>query len=58
MLKTLYETFKNLYSDLLQKSPSLASDHALAQEQEIYEQSSKLTYRNVRTSLVLIRVSC
>ncbi|KAI5124909.1 hypothetical protein M0805_007337 [Coniferiporia weirii] len=52
MLKTLYETFANLYSNILVNNPSLASEHALLQEQEVYEKSTKLTYRNAVISSV------
>lgn len=48
MLKTLYEAFASLYAEILSKSPTLASEHALGQEQEVYDKSTKLTYRNVR----------
>lgn len=47
MLKILYETFAALYSEILSNNPTLASEHALAQEQEVYDKSTKLTYRNV-----------
>ena len=47
MLKTLYETFATLYSEIVSNNPTLASEHALAQEQEVYSGSTKLTYRNV-----------
>lgn len=46
MLKTLYEHFAVLYSSISPLSPSLAADHALKQEEEVYKKSSKLTYRN------------
>ncbi|KAG5725008.1 RNA exonuclease 3 [Termitomyces sp. T112] len=46
MLKTLYDHFVVLYHSVLPKHPSLASEHALKQEEEIYKKSSKLTYRN------------
>lgn len=47
MIKTLYEHFVTLYTDILPNDPNLAAEHALAQEQEVYSNSSKLTYRNV-----------
>lgn len=47
MLKTLYEHFIVLYESLLSKNPTLASEHALRQEEEVYKKSTKLTYRNV-----------
>ncbi|KAG5648975.1 hypothetical protein DXG03_000324 [Asterophora parasitica] len=46
MLKTLYDHFLVLYHPILPKSPTIAADHALAQEEEVYKKSSKLTYRN------------
>ena len=47
MLKTLYEHFVVLYEKILPSNPTLASEHALKQEQEVYEKVNKLTYRNV-----------
>ncbi|KAH9482740.1 RNA exonuclease 1-like protein [Psilocybe cubensis] len=46
MLKTLYEHFVILYKSILSTNPSLASEHALRQEDEVYKKSTKLTYRN------------
>ncbi|KAF8205066.1 ribonuclease H-like domain-containing protein [Pholiota molesta] len=46
MLQSLYNQFVILYECLLPSNPSLASAHALKQEQEIYAKSTKLTYRN------------
>ncbi|KAF8076496.1 ribonuclease H-like domain-containing protein [Lyophyllum atratum] len=46
MLKTLYDHFVILYHSILPKSPTIASEHALKQEDEVYKKSSKLTYRN------------
>ncbi|PPQ68000.1 hypothetical protein CVT26_007363 [Gymnopilus dilepis] len=46
MLKTLYDHFVVLYRAILPSNPSLASDHALKQEEEVYKKSTKLTYRN------------
>ncbi|KAK7060573.1 RNA exonuclease 3 [Paramarasmius palmivorus] len=46
MLKTLYEHFLTLYERILPNNPTLASEHALKQEEEIYSKSSKFTYRN------------
>lgn len=48
MLKNLYEHFVVLYKDILAQNPSLASEHALKQEEEVYDKSTKLTYRHVR----------
>lgn len=53
MLKTLYEHFLVLYHSISSLSPSLAADHALRQEEEVYKKSSKLTYRNVKLCLAL-----
>lgn len=47
MLTTLYEHFRNLYELLLPTNPSLAGEHALEQELDVYNKSSKFTYRNV-----------
>ncbi|EIW82112.1 ribonuclease H-like protein [Coniophora puteana RWD-64-598 SS2] len=46
MLKSLYEHFKVLYASILHANPTLASEHALRQEEEVYRTSTKLTYRN------------
>lgn len=46
MLKTLYDHFLVLYHTLLPANPSIAADHALKQENEIHQKSSKHTYRN------------
>jgi len=46
MLKTLYDHFVVLYKAILPDNPSLASEHALKQEEDIYKISTKLTYRN------------
>ncbi|TFK75814.1 hypothetical protein BDN72DRAFT_831251 [Pluteus cervinus] len=45
LLKTLYDHFAVLYSVILPTNPTLAAEHALRQEEEIYELSTKLTYR-------------
>ena len=47
MLKTLYDHFAVLYHKILPSNPSLAADHALKQEEEVYKKSTKTTYRNV-----------
>jgi hypothetical protein len=47
MLKTLYDHFVVLYHKILPLNPSLAADHALKQEAEVYQKSTKTTYRNV-----------
>ncbi|KAI6047403.1 ribonuclease H-like protein [Pisolithus marmoratus] len=46
MLKSLYDHFVVLYEAILPSNPILASEHALRQEEEIYNKSTKLTYRN------------
>ena len=52
MLKSLYDHFIVLYNAVLPQNPSLASEHALRQEQEIYERTTKSTYRNVIISVL------
>ncbi|KAI0719584.1 Rexo1 protein [Cerioporus squamosus] len=52
MLKTLYDHFVVLYEKLSPSNPTLASEHALRQEEEVYQKSSKLTYRNAMISSV------
>ncbi|KAF9055430.1 ribonuclease H-like protein [Hymenopellis radicata] len=46
MLKTLYDHFVVLYNAILPTNPTLASEHALKQEEEIYQAASKQSYRN------------
>ncbi|KAK1236481.1 RNA exonuclease 3 [Marasmius sp. AFHP31] len=46
MLKTLYDHFVVLYERVLPNNPSLASEHALKQEEEVYSKSGKTTYRH------------
>jgi RNA exonuclease 1 len=53
MLKSLYDHYLVLYQNILTANPTLASDHALKQEEEVYKKSSKLTYRNVCQHLLL-----
>lgn len=48
MLKSLYDHFAVLYAAILPANPTLASEHALRQEEEVYQKSNKITYRNVR----------
>ncbi|EAU84868.2 Rexo1 protein [Coprinopsis cinerea okayama7 len=45
MLKTLFDTFKTLYEHMLSSYPTLAAEHALKQEEEVYGKSTKQTYR-------------
>jgi RNA exonuclease 1 len=47
MLKSLYDHFAVLYRKILPTNPTIASEHSLRQEQEVYDKSNKLTYRNV-----------
>ncbi|KAF9247301.1 ribonuclease H-like protein [Melanogaster broomeanus] len=46
MLKSLYDHFVILYESILPTNPTLASEHSLRQEEEVYKKSTKLTYRN------------
>jgi len=52
MIKTLYEHYKVLYEDILPQNASIAAEHTLKQEQEVYEGSTKLTYRNAVLSSI------
>ncbi len=54
MLKSIYDHFVVLYNSVLPQNPSLASDHALRQEEEIYERTTKATYRNVILSRLVL----
>ncbi|KAJ7228576.1 ribonuclease H-like domain-containing protein [Mycena pura] len=45
MLKTIYDHLVVLYDAILPMNPSLASEHALRQEEEVYNKSNKQTYR-------------
>jgi RNA exonuclease 1 len=47
MVKNLYDHFVVLYDTIVSTNPGLASEHALRQEDEVYNKSTKLTYRNV-----------
>lgn len=53
MVKTLYEHFKVLYAKILASNPSIAAEHTLRQEEEVYQKSTKLTYRNVWNALFI-----
>jgi len=55
MLKTLYDHFVVLYHKILPLNPSLAADHALKQEAEVYQKSTKTTYRIVCSRFNLLR---
>lgn len=50
MVKTLYEHFVTLYDPIHKANPTLASEHALRQEEELYKKTTKQTYRVVRLS--------
>ncbi|OJT04159.1 hypothetical protein TRAPUB_5204 [Trametes pubescens] len=52
MLKNLYDHFVILYENILRANPTLAGEHALKQEEEVYKKSSKLTYRNAVISSI------
>ncbi|GBE79712.1 ribonuclease H-like protein [Sparassis latifolia] len=52
MLKNLYDHFLVLYEKILPANPSLASEHALRQEEEVYNISTKYTYRNAVISSI------
>lgn len=51
MVKNLFEHFSVLYNAILPANPTLASEHALRQEAEVYQKSTKLTYKNVSYNL-------
>ncbi|KAI0304099.1 Rexo1 protein [Russula brevipes] len=56
MLKSLYDHFVVIYNAILPQNPSLASEHALREEQEIYDRTTKSTYRNtVKTSIASLK---
>lgn len=48
LLKSIYDHFAVLYQNISPPSPNLAGEHALKQEQEDYDRSTKTTYRHVR----------
>lgn len=47
MLQQLFQHYCILYEDVLKSNPSVASEHALRHEEEVYHKSNKFTYRNV-----------
>jgi hypothetical protein len=53
MVENIYDHFRVLYESILPKQTSLAAEHALKQENEIYQRTTKITYRNVRRSRYL-----
>lgn len=53
MLKTIFDHYSVLYELILPAYPTIASEHALRQEEEVYKVSTKFTYRNVGPSLLL-----
>ncbi|KAF7793647.1 hypothetical protein EIP86_004762 [Pleurotus ostreatoroseus] len=52
MVKSLFVHFKVLYEAILDRNPTLAAEHALRQEEEVYKSAHKLTYRNAVISCV------
>ncbi|PCH41072.1 hypothetical protein WOLCODRAFT_69616 [Wolfiporia cocos MD-104 SS10] len=52
MLKNLYDHFCVLYKAILPTNPTLASEHSLRQEEEVYKRSNKHTYRNAVISSI------
>ncbi|CAE6486664.1 unnamed protein product [Rhizoctonia solani] len=48
MATVIYETFKTLYSDIPPgpRTATLAGEHAIAQEAEVYARSQRTTYKN------------
>ncbi|KAI9001042.1 ribonuclease H-like protein [Trametes punicea] len=52
MLKSLYDHFVVLYEKILPTNPTLAAEHALKQEEEVYKKSTRLTYRNAVISSI------
>lgn len=52
MLKSLFDHFKVLYEHISDRNPTLAAEHSLRQEEEVYAKCTKLTYRHVRSVLV------
>ncbi|KAH9938182.1 ribonuclease H-like protein [Fomitopsis serialis] len=56
MLQQLFQHYLILYENILAQNPTLASEHALRQEEEVYQKSNKLTYRNaVISSIVTLK---
>ena len=57
MVKSLWEHFKVLYQNVLERNPTIAAEHSLAQEEEVYKKNTKLTYRNVHTCPAYIGIA-
>ncbi|EGO01872.1 hypothetical protein SERLA73DRAFT_177433 [Serpula lacrymans var. lacrymans S7.3] len=56
MVKSLYDHFVVLYDTILPTNPTIATEHALRQEEEVYKKSNKLAYRNaVISSIVTLK---
>ncbi|KAH9844275.1 ribonuclease H-like protein [Rhodofomes roseus] len=56
MLQQLFQHYAVLYENILAQNPTLASEHALRQEEEVYSKSSKFTYRNaIITSIATLK---
>lgn len=53
MVKLLWEHFKVLYQNIVDRNLTLPAEHALAQEEEVYKKATKLTYRNVGQRMAL-----
>ena len=56
MLKVLYDRFRDLYSSILPSNPTLASEHALRQEEELYKSSSKAGYSMVSHKVATVPI--
>ena len=48
MIQSIFEHFDVLYQNIRDNFPELAAEDTLRQEEEVYNKSTKLTYRNVR----------
>ncbi|KAH8105875.1 Rexo1 protein [Cristinia sonorae] len=56
MMKTLYDHFVVLYEHILPHNPTVAAEHTLKQEEEVYKSATKTTYRNaVLTSVAALK---
>ncbi|KIO32765.1 hypothetical protein M407DRAFT_211431 [Tulasnella calospora MUT 4182] len=53
MLGRIYAQFTTLYTQILPRKPTIASEHALAQELEIYNKTNAKTYRNGTINVLL-----
>lgn len=57
-MKSLWEHFKVLYENIMDRNPTIAAEHTLAQEDEVYKKATKLTYRNASTTRMPYRNDC